>query len=338
MPVVDMHAHVVPERFKEAIRGGHRWHGLDLRAGGVMHPALGNSLNQRLEQMAAWGVDLQLITPSVGFYQYANDPAVTDAIARDCNDEIAEMTAAHPRSFAGLGTLPMQDIPLAVAELERVMTDLGLRGVMVSDHVKGQTYDEERFDPFFEAAESLDALIFFHQGGDTVVSQRIARYDLGNAVGNMTERILVFAALVFGGVMDRYPKLRALLGHGGGYTTFGAARLDKVAGALEGGGPGKELQPPFGWKPDATFRLTRAPSSYLRRFLYDTCVYDGAVVRFLIDRVGVDRVVLGTDYPAPMSQVDPVRWLEGLRDLSAHEREAITTLNPSRELGMAGTF
>jgi aminocarboxymuconate-semialdehyde decarboxylase len=272
-----------------------------------------------------------LVTPTVGFYQYRNEVEVTRQIARDCNDEIKEMLEAHPDRFSGMATLPMQDPPSAVAEMERVMVDLGFRGVIISDHVVGRTYDEPEFLPFFAAAEELGALVFFHQGGDTVVNHRISRYKLGNAVGNLTERALVYATLVFGGILDRFPDLQPYLAHGGGYTTFGIARMDKVAGALEGES-GIGLIPPFG--ENDGFAQVLPPSDYLRRFLYDCCTYSGPALRYIIDTVGIDRIVLGTDYPAPMFLNDPVNWVNGLAELNEAEKKAILEDTPARVLGL----
>ena len=231
-------------------------------------------------------------------------------------------------------TLPMQNVPSAVDELERAVSDLGLKGAMISDHVNGKTYDSDEFRPLFAKAEALGALLMFHQGGDTVVDQRIKRFSLGNGIGNLTERTLVFAALVFSGVMDEYPALRVLLPHGGGFVAMGIHRLDKIAGAYEGWYPGSGLEPPFGWDPDTTFRLTKPPSTYVDRFYYDTCVYSGTALRFIIDTVGVDRVVLGTDYPAPMLQDEPVRWLQGLGELDDDEKRLISVANPERMIGL----
>jgi aminocarboxymuconate-semialdehyde decarboxylase len=330
MTVIDTHAHVTPGRFKEAIRRDGSWHGLGPEAGELGLGGFDQSIETRLAEMDRMGVDEQLITPNVGFYQYLNELDVTKSIARECNDEIAEIILEHPGRFSGLGTLPMQDVASAIAEMERVVEVLGLEGVIINDHVAGRTYDEPEFLPFFRAAEELGAILFFHQGGGTLVNQRTNRYKLGNAVGNLTERILAFSALVFGGVVDRFPDLRLLLAHAGGYTAFGAPRLDKVAGALEPGGDG--LHPPFGRSPDDLFVLLKAPSEYLRRFWYDCCTYSGPVLRFVIDAVGIDRVVLGTDYPAPMVLHDPVEWVRGLPELSGEEQEAILTVNPARLL------
>jgi len=331
MPIIDMHAHLSPERYKHAVRTKGDWYGLDEGPGELLFGKFAQSLPERISNMDALGVDMQLITPTIGFYQYDNELEMTKRIQRECNDEIAETVQAHPTRFAGMATVPMQDTPSAIAEMERAMVDLGLKGVILSDHVMGRTYDDPDFLPFFAAAEELGALLFFHQGRDTVVELRTQSYKLPNAVGNLTERALVYATLVFGGVIDRFPNLKPFLGHGGGYTAYGVARMDKVAGALEGQ-TSDGLAPPFGSSDGFSQQLP--PSDYLDRFYYDCCTYSGPVLRFLIDAVGIDRVVLGTDYPAPMVLHDAVNWVRGLPELSDDEKEAILSKNPTNILGL----
>lgn len=326
MPVIDMHAHLTPERYKEAIKTKGEWYGLDAGAGELDRGGFAKPLSERLGEMDALGMDMQLLTPTVGFYQYDNQPDVTKIIHRECNDEIAETVEQHPTRFAGMAIVPMQDPPSAIAEMERAMSDLGLKGVILSDHVAGRTYDDPAFLPFFAAAEELGAILFFHQGRDTCVEHRNQRYKLPNAVGNLTERALVFATLVFGGIIDRFPNLRPLLGHGGGYTAYGVPRMDKVAGAFECAPDG--MTPPFGDGDGFSQKLP--PSEYLDRFYYDCCTYSGPVLRFLIDAVGIDRVVLGTDYPAPMVLRDAVNWVRGLPELSDDEKDAILVKNPTK--------
>ena len=334
MPIIDMHAHVTPDRFKKAVSETGSWYGLGPRTGELHRPGgFNSSTAERLAEMDKVGIDIALITPNAGFYQYDNELATTIAIARECNDSIAEIVVEYPRRFAGLGTLPMQDTPSAITELERAVGDLGLNGVMVDDHVNGLTWDNPRFLPFFEAAEAIGALIFFHQGGDTCVRARIDRYSLPNAVGNLTERALSFAALVFGGVMDKHPNLKVLLGHGGGFAPFGASRMDKVAGAFESAYPETGLQPPFG-RGSRDYVLSKPPSSYLPQFYYDCCVYTAPALRFLIDAVGIDRVVLGTDAPAPMYLIDAVTWINELKCLSPAEKQAILADNATALLGL----
>jgi aminocarboxymuconate-semialdehyde decarboxylase len=331
MPVIDMHAHLTPERYKEAIASGGYWYGLDARAGELHHGSFAGSITDRLAEMDRDGIDMQLVTPTIGFYQYDNALDVTKLIHSEVNQEIHDVVTEHPDRFMGLGMVPMQDTPSAIAEMERIVGDLGFKGVILNDHVAGTTYDHPRFLPFFEAAQDAGALLFFHQGGETITTQRNPRYKLPNAVGNLTERTLLFATLIFGGVLDRFPDLELLLAHGGGYAPYGVARMDKVAGALPGDFDGT-MSPPFG--PDDGFNHDKPPSEYLDRFFYDCCTYSGPVLRFLVDTVGIDRVVLGTDYPAPMFLNDPVNWVRGLPELSEIEKQAILVGNSNRLLGV----
>lgn len=330
MPVIDLHAHVTPERYKKAIQKTGYWYGLDASAGELDRGGFARPLSHRLEEMDRFGVDMQLVTPTIGFYQYENSLEITTMIHRDCADEIEEMVTEHPDRFLGMGMVPMQDPATAVTELEALM-ERGFKGIILNDHVAGVTYDEPLFLPFFEAAESLGALLFFHQGGETITTGRNPRYKLPNAVGNLTERTMLYATLVFGGVLDRFPNLKMLLGHGGGYTPYGVARMDKVAGALAPEFDG-QMNPPF--PGDDGFSQQRPPSEYLDRFYYDCCTYSGPVLRFLIDTVGIERVVLGTDYPAPMFLDDPVNWVKSLPELDEAEKQAILEDNSNALLGV----
>ena len=334
-PTIDMHAHLTPQRYKDAIRTSGEWYGLKGDAGELHYDGFRRSLDERFSDMGALGVDVQLLSPTVGFYQYDQDVDTTRAIARECNDEIAGLTVEFPDRFAGLATLPMQSITAAVDEMDRTVVDLGFKGVIVGDHVNGHTYDEPGFEPFWKEAEAIGAIVFFHQGESTIVNQRISRYHLDNSVGNLTERTLTFAALVFGGVLDKYPDLKPYLAHGGGYAAFGAARMDKASGALEPNASGRfeGYRAPL----DSVLFQTqssvlRPPSDYLSRFYYDCCTFSGAALRFLIDAVGIDRVVLGSDYPAPMVLADAVNWINGLTCLDDAEKHAILSGNPSRLL------
>lgn len=265
------------------------------------------SLEQRIEAMDADGIDVQLTSPTDVFYQYHRAPEDAAVIARAVNDEVAEMVRAQPRRIAGLGTVPMQDTDLAIAELGRAIGELGLRGVMIDDHVNGHTYDEPRFDAFWQAAEELGALLFVHQYAPTSVEARIDKYFFFNSIGNLVDRTITFGALVYGGVMDRYPQLKVCLGHAGGYTVFALDRMDQ------------------GWRAFPSMRgaTTAAPSTYARRFIYDAVTYEPRTLRYLVDVVGADRVVLGTDWPAPMRVLDPVARLSSIGVLTEAEIESI---------------
>jgi aminocarboxymuconate-semialdehyde decarboxylase len=276
------------------------------------HGELGNPKNlwdvdRRLEEMDRLRIDVQLVSPTDVFYQYEQEPEVTERIAAEANEEIAGMVRDHPTRFMGLGTLPMNDPDRAVAAMSRGMGELGLTGFMIDDHVRGVTYDDERFEPVWQAAEDLGVLFLIHQYQHTTVTYRTERYFLLNSIGNLVDRTITFASFVYGGVLDDHPGLRICLAHGGGYVPYALDRLDK------------------GWDvwPDLRGRSQDRPSAYVRRFYYDTVVYTERNLRFLIDVVGADRVVFGTDWPAPMTFEDPVGRLETMAGLSADEREAL---------------
>jgi len=271
---------------------------------------------QRIAAMDEAGVDVQLVSPTDVFYQYHQNPEVTADIAAECNDEVAEMVRDYPGRFMGLGTLPMQDPGRAVAEAERAIRQLGLKGFMIDDHVNNLTYDRPVFDVFWAAAEELKAFVLIHQYAPTSVTYRTQQYFLPNSIGNLVDRTITFGCLVYGGVMDKYPDLTICLGHGGGYVPYAVDRMDK------------------GWQmwPASRGRSEGPPSTYLSRFYYDSVTYTDRNLRFLVDAVGVERVLFGTDWPAPMVVVDPVRRLETSTVLNDAERTAILRGNTARLL------
>src|SRR5436853_5463530 len=329
MRSIDVHAHLTPQCFWQATGKGGDWHtlrrekderGQEIAIVGsgrqVLPPRAKWTPEERLADMDSLGVDVHVVSPYVGFYNYQLDTKIATATARATNDEISSMTRAWPKRFAGLGTLPMQDTRAAIDELERCMGQLGLKGIEINDHVNGRTLDEPEFRPFFKAAEQMGAVIFFHQSMETLVTPRSWRYHLPNSIGNLVDRAVTFATLVHGGVMDECPELKIVLGHGGGYTCYGIGRMDHA------------------WKvrSEARTHITKPPSAYLNRFYYDCIVYTEESLRFLIDTVGIDRVVFGTDWPYDMALDWPVSWVLGMKSLSLDEKEAILSGNLERLL------
>jgi aminocarboxymuconate-semialdehyde decarboxylase len=327
---IDVHAHLTPQAFWRATENGGSWHTLrrekDARGQEValvgdrrqvLPPRARWSPEERLADMDSLGVDVHVVSPYVGFYNYQLDTKLAVATSRETNDEIAGMVRAWPERFAGLGTLPMQDVGAAIAELERSVVKLGLKGAEINDHVNGRTLEAPEFRPFWKAVEQMGALIFFHQAGETLVTPRTRRYHLPNTIGNLVDRAVTFATLVHGGVMDAHPGLRLVLGHGGGYTCYGIGRMDHA------------------WKVRAEARahIARPPSAYLRAFYYDCIVYTEPALRFLIDTVGADRVLFGTDWPYDMALDWPVAWILGMTTLSPEEKDAILWKNLAALIG-----
>ena len=324
MKSIDIHAHIVPGHVTGLGSGGN-WHGYTMEQGdGGQHalvrsgrttplvPKLMFTPEQRLADMDSLGVDVHVLSTWTRLYHYDLPDDVCIATSKDCNDYLAELVKEWPDRFSGLATLPMQNVGAAIAELERSMTQLGLKGAQINDHVNGTPMGEEEFLPFWQAVEQLGALILFHQSeADTVVKYRTNNYHLNNTIGNLADRTITFASLVFGGVMDKHPDLKICFSHAGGYTAFGAGRLDR------------------GWqvRPEARGNLQRPPSKYLSDFYYDCLTHSEPALRFLIDTVGADRVLLGSDWPFDMAVDSPVEWINAMASLTHAEKEAIISTN-----------
>jgi aminocarboxymuconate-semialdehyde decarboxylase len=228
------------------------------------------------------------------------------------NDEIAGLARLWPRRFAGLATLPVQDVSAAIDELERAVTVLGLKGAELDTAVNGENWDEPKFLPLFKAAEAMGAVLFFHpQPQHNFMMERTTRYGLFNSLGVIVEDAIVVAILIFGGILDACPDLKVCIAHGGGPACYAMGRLDR------------------GWhgRPEARERIPNPPSTYQRRLYYDTVTGSEEALRFLLDRVGADRVVLGSDWPFVPWHPSPVAWVQGLKSLSPDEKEKILWRN-----------
>jgi aminocarboxymuconate-semialdehyde decarboxylase len=319
MRTIDIHAHITPVGFVEASQRGEAWHGMPPDSMSIHrnNPKTHWTPEERLADMNSLGVDVQVLSTNAYFYAYDGEPETVTEMTQECNNYVAELVKDRPDRFSGFATLPMQDIEASIAELERSMK-LGLKGAMIGDNVNGETFDEEKFLPFWKAVESLGAVILVHQGGETVVHHRINRYHLANTVGNPADRAVTFAAMVFGGVMDACPDLKVCLCHGGGYTCYGIGRMDR------------------GWevRQEARVNIQSPPSTYLDKFYYDCLTHSEPALRYLIDSVGIDRVVFGTDWPFDMAIDWPVSWVLGLESLTQDEKEAILFKNVEKLLGI----
>lgn len=276
-----------------------------------------NSIDQRLSDMDLLGIDVQAISPSPGQYFYFADPDVGREAARTVNDGIASAVAQHPDRLVGMGTVPLQDVGMAVEEMHRCVRELDLRGIEISSNVNGRDLHAEEFRPFFAAAEELGILLFLHPLGFTH-AERMREYYFNNLVGNPLESTLAIGHLIFGGVLDRYPGLRICVAHGGGYIPGYWGRMD------------------HGWRAraDCSEHCRHPPSSYLRKLWFDTLVFDQDELDSLVRTHGADRLCLGTDYPFDMSEPDPIGFHARL---SEAERAKILGGNAAELLGLLVT-
>ena len=265
------------------------------------------SLDDRLADMDRMGVDIQAISVSpYQFYYWASPEPGRDA-ARMINDSIAVAVAEHPDRFVGLGSVPLQNTEMAVVELERCFKELGLRGVEIHSRVNEEELSAPRLAPFFSKAEELGILIFIHTAGYSHADRLTEHYFL-NVIGHPMEAAMAISHLIFDGVMDRHPGLKVCVAHGGGFLPSYAGRMDHAYYA----------------RADVREGLPLPPGEYLKRFYFDTMVFEPDQLKFLIDKYGSDHILLGTDYPYDMGEDDPLGLIAQVPGLDEEALAEIT--------------
>ena len=276
-------------------------------------------IETRLRDMDRMGIDIQVVSPSPSQYYYYADADFGLQLSRATNDRIAQIVAGNPDRFAGMCTVPLQDPKMAARELERCVRKLGMRGVEICTNVNGIDLADKRLglDRFFAKAEELGVVVFMHPMGFTQ-ADRMTDYYFNNIIGNPLESTLAVSHLIFGGVLDRFPGLKFLVAHGGGYLAHYRARMD------------------HGWKarPDARTTVKKKPSSYLRKFYYDTITFDPGMLESLVSLYGTRQVMLGSDYPYDMADDNPVRTIAAAKGLDDTQRDLILGGNAARLFGL----
>ncbi len=275
-----------------------------------------DSLEVRLADMDRMGVDIQAVAVSVYQYYYWAEPEVGAQVCRIINEELVEATSKHPGRFSPLGSVPLQSTEAAVAELRYCVNELGMRGLEIGSHVEGSEISDERLEDFWAEAERLGAVVLIHTEGHTH-RERLQGHNFVNIIGHAFEATLATAHLIFNGVMERYPKLKVVIVHGGGYLPAYAGRID------------------HGWRAraDVSEGMSKLPSEYLKRFFFDTMVFEPDQVKFLVDKYGADHVLLGTDYPYDMGDDDPLELIGSVPGLSQTQIDLIAGGNAARLLG-----
>jgi aminocarboxymuconate-semialdehyde decarboxylase len=262
------------------------------------------SLDLRLQGMRRQTVDLQALSLTTPMVNWAS-PGLGLALAQAFNDAASAAHQRHPGKFVGLATLPMQAPELALKELDRCAKLPGMRGLYLATNVNGANLDEKRFWDIYAKAEELGWTVYLHPV-ETIGLDRTTRYYLKNLLGNPYDTGVAAASLVFGGVMDAFPKLEVNLPHAGGTFPGLIGRLDH----------GTRVRPELK-------HMKKMPSDYLRRFSYDTIGHDDRINANLVRLVGADRVLLGTDYCFDMGLTDPVATVNRIEGLSDAERTLI---------------
>lgn len=327
---IDIHAHFYPEEFIRHIEQDGPKYGAGIfrdasgkpaiRIGERQFWALGRDfieLGLRLEAMDRQGVKIQALSLSTPMVHWA-EAGFGEALAATYNDAASRAHGAHPDRFVGLATLPMQEPARALRELERVAKLPGIRGIYVATNVRGRELAEPEFHPIYARMEELGLPLFLHPI-EVIGAERLGRYHLANLIGNPTDTAVAAAYLLFTGVLDRFPKLEICLPHAGGTLLWLIGRIER------------------GWKVRPECRhLKEPPSRYLRRFTYDTITHSDAALTYLIEQVGADRVMLGSDYCYDMGYERPVEVITRQAGLPSDQQALILGGTASRLLGLSG--
>lgn len=320
MPTLDIHCHFFPQAFLDAARRPNSLRArIELRddgrehlvcAGNFDHPLTPDfyAADQMLADMDKTGIDLAAISSAPPTLSYWADAAAARALAPRLNESIAERVAAHPDRFLGLATVPLQDIPASIHEARRAVAELRLHGLMIGSNVGGKNLNHPDFFPFFETIADLGVPLFVHPyipPGE----ERMQEYYLHNLLGMVTETGLAIASIIYGGILERLPTLKLVFAHAGGVFPYIIGRMDH----------GYRVR-----RRECSAAIPHPPSHYLRQVYFDCMSFHDRALRYLVDLVGADRVLLGSDYPFDMGPIGgPAAEVQANTLLTAAEKRQI---------------
>ncbi|MCC6865814.1 MAG: amidohydrolase [Ignavibacteria bacterium] len=328
---IDVHTHILPEKWPDLNKKYNKQGFLTIEhhkpccakmmiGDRVFREITDNSWShtKRIEECDEHQVSMQVLSTVPVMFSYWAKPNETLDLAKHLNDHIAQTVNDNPSRFIGLGTLPMQDAKLAVKELERIMKDLGLAGIEIGTHIQGKNLDDPEICEVLGACEEMNAAVFVHPW-DMMGKERMPEYWLPWLVGMPAETALAICSMIFGGVFEKFKKLRVCFAHGGGSFPF-------TIGRIEHG---------FKVRPDLVQTKNMVnPRNYLGKFYLDSLVHDESALKFLIDLIGEDNIVLGSDYPFPLGEHIPGKLIEGMAELNNVVKEKLLWKNAAEFLGI----
>jgi len=306
---IDIHTHIMPEKvpnwvqkfgYGEFIHIEHRnCKACMIKGDKVFREVDDNCFKPdvRIKEMNELHVTMQVLSTIPVLFNYWAKPLDALVTSKFFNDHIAETVERNPERFVGIGTVPLQDVDLAVEEMKRCVRELKMPGLEIGTNVNGKNLSEKEFFLFYKAAEELDCALFVHPWemmGETQMQQ----YWLPWLVGMPSETSRAICSMIFAGVFEQFPKLRIAFAHGGGSFPF-------IIGRIEHG---------FHVRPDLTAIDNNVnPRNYLGKFWVDSLVHDANALQYLLNLVGNGKICLGTDYPFPLGESQPGKLIEEIQ-------------------------
>jgi aminocarboxymuconate-semialdehyde decarboxylase len=328
-PTIDIHAHIVvpqaaaiaqPHVNMSRIPLAHFANAATKEINAMQDKDIGEvmtTIDRRLFDLDKMGIDIQVVAPAPGQCYYSVDAKIAEAAHRAANDGVAEYCARRPDRFIGLGVVTLQEPEIAVKELVYVMQHLKLKGVEILTNVDGQELSDPKFRPFFAKAEELGAFIMMHPNGFTH-GERLTNFYFNNVLGNPLETTLALHNLIFSGTLARFPDLKLMAVHGGGYLPGYSGRIDHAWGARQ----------------DSHGDLPLPPTTYLRQVYLDTVVFSYHQLAYMLDLFGPDRILMGTDYPFDMAEYNPIGHIAGIQGMDEGTLAQLAGGNAIRVLGL----
>jgi predicted TIM-barrel fold metal-dependent hydrolase len=314
---IDVHAHC---HFREAVAlmGEEAGRVLPQTKGAQEHFIV---IAERLKGMDAQAIDMEVL--SINPFWYRKDRDLAAEIVRVQNEKLAELSATRPDRFAAFASLALQYPDLAVQQLETAVKKLGLRGAAIGGSVAGEEFSDPKFHPVWAKAEELGAVLFVHPQSTPELAKRFKGNGwLANTIGNPLDTTIALQHLIFEGTLDRFPGLKIIAAHGGGYLASYAPRSDHAC-----------FVAPQNCNPD--IKLKKKPTEYLNQLYFDALVFTPEALRHLVAQVGASQIVLGSDHPIPWEE-HPVDHVFATTTLSDEEKAAILGGNAARLFGLTG--
>ena len=317
---IDIHTHIMPEKmpnwtkkfgYGEFIHLEHRnCQACMMKGDKVFRIVEENCYKEdlRIKEMNDTNVSTQVLSTIPVLFNYWAKPKDSLETSRFFNDHIAETVSKNEKRFIGIGTVPMQDPELAIKEMERCVLELKMPGIEIGTNVNGKNLSDKSLLPFFQAAESLNCSLFIHPW-DMMGEDEMSEYWLPWLVGMPAETSRAICSMIFGGIFEKFPKLRVAFAHGGGSFPFTIGRIEH----------GFEVRPDL-----VAVDNTVNPRNYIRKFWVDSLVHDKTAFRYLLDLFGEHKICIGSDYPFPLGESKPGKLIE---ELELNEEEELNLLS-----------